>query len=105
MKKSLKLVLQTLEEHKPYAKFSKFDFSQDKIQYLGHIISKEGIFVDPDRIKAIIDWPVPKDITGIRSLMGIMNYYHRFIEGFSIIAYPMNSLQKKETKFVFSNKC
>ena len=104
-KEHLKLVLQTLREHKLYAKFSKCEFFQDKIQYLGHVITKEGISVDPDKIKAINDWPVPKDITGIRSFMGIMGYYRRFIEGFSRISYPITSLQKKGTKFIWSNKC
>ena len=52
--------------------------------------------MDPDKIKEINDWPIPKDVTRIRSFMGIMGYYHRFIEGFSRIAYPITSLQKKE---------
>ena len=97
--------MQTLREYKIYAKFSKCEFFQDKIQYLGHVITKKGISVDPDKIKAINDWPVPKDVTGIRSFMGITGYYRRFIEGFSKIAYPITSLQKKGTKFIWSNKC
>ena len=56
------------------AKFSKCDFYNDKIQYLGHVISEEGISVDPDKIKSIIDWPVPKDVTDVQSLMGITGY-------------------------------
>ena len=92
--------MQTLREHKLYAKFSKCEFFQDKIQYLGHVITKKGISVDPDKIKAINDWPVPKDVTGIRSFMGITGYYRRFIEGFSKISYPITSLQKKGTKFI-----
>ena len=95
-KEHLKLVLQTLREHKLYAKFSKCEFFQDKVQYLGHVITKEGISMDLDKIRAINDWPIPKDVTGIRSFMGITGYYRRFIEGFSRIAYPITSLQKKE---------
>ena len=49
----------------------------------------------PKKLKAIEDWPVPKDVTDVRSLMGITGYYRRFIEGFSIIAIPITSLQKK----------
>ena len=55
--------------------------------------------MDPDKIKAINDWPVPKDVTGIQSFMGITGYYRRFIEGFSRIAYPITSLQKKLIPF------
>ena len=64
-KEHLKFVLQTLREHKLYAKFSKCEIFQDKIQYLGHVISKEGISVYPDKIKAINEWSVPKDVAGI----------------------------------------
>jgi hypothetical protein len=101
----LRIVLQILREHKLYAKLSKCEFYKDQIQYLGHIISKEGIVVDPDKIKAIMNWPEPKDVSDIRSFMGITGYYRKFIEGFSKIAYPITSLQKKGTKFIWSEKC
>ena len=55
-------------------------------------MTKEGISVDPEKIRAIEDWPVPKDITNVRSFMGITGYYRRFIEGFSKIANPITSL-------------
>ena len=58
-------------------------------------MTKEGISIDPKKIKAIEDWPVPKDVTDVRSFMGITGYYRRFIEGFSRIGNPINSLQKK----------
>jgi hypothetical protein len=101
----LRIVLQTLRKHKLYAKFDKCDFYQKRIQYLGHVISEEGIAVDPEKIRAIMEWPIPKDVADIQSFMGITGYYHRFIEGFSKIAYPITSLQKKGTKFIWSQKC
>jgi hypothetical protein len=61
----LKIVLQTLREHKLYAKFDKCDFYQRKIQYLGHVISEDGIAVDPEKIKEIMEWPIPKDVADI----------------------------------------
>jgi hypothetical protein len=67
----LKIVLQTLREHKLYAKFYKCDFYQRKIQYLGHVISEDCIVVDCEKIKAIMEWPIPKDVADIRSFMGI----------------------------------
>ena len=91
--------MQELREHQLFAKFSKCDFFKDKIQYLGHVVTKEGISVDPENIKAIEDWPVPKDVTDVRSSMGITGYYWRFIEGFSRITNPITSLQKKGKKF------
>ena len=59
-KEHLKNVLQELREHQIFVKFSKCDFFKDKIQYLGHVVTKEGISVDPKKIKEIEDWPVPK---------------------------------------------
>ena len=64
-KEHLKIVLQELREHQLFAKFSKCDFFKDKIQYLGHVVTKEGILVDPKKIKAIEYWPVPKDVTDV----------------------------------------
>jgi hypothetical protein len=101
----LRIVLQTLRKHKLYANFDKCAFYQKEIQYLGHVISAEGIVVDPEKMKAIMEWPVPKDVVDIWSFMGITGYYRRFIEGFSKIAYPITSLQKKGTRFNWSEKC
>jgi hypothetical protein len=67
----LRIVLQTLRKHKLYAKFDKCDFYQKEIQYLGHVISVEGIVIDPEKIKAILEWLVPKDVEDIWSFMGI----------------------------------
>ena len=64
-KEHLKIVLQELREHQLFAKFSKCDFFKDKIQYLGHVVTKEGISINPEKIKAIEDWPVPKDVTNV----------------------------------------
>ena len=61
-------------------------------------MTKEGISVDLEKIRAIEDWPVPKDVTDVRSFMGITGYYWRFSEGFSRIMNPITSLQKKGKK-------
>jgi hypothetical protein len=93
-----------LRKHKLYANFDKCDFYHKEIQYLGHIISAEGIVVDLEKTKSIREWPVPKDVADIWSFMGITGYYFWFIEEFSKIAYPITSLQKKGTKFNWSEK-
>ena len=60
-----------LREHQFYAKLSKCDLYRDRIQYLGHIISEEGICVDPEKIEAIMNWPTPRNVTDVRSFMGL----------------------------------
>jgi hypothetical protein len=101
----LRLVLQVLREHQLYAKLSKCFFYQKQIHYLGHIISEQGIAVDPENIKAIRGWPTPRNVSDVRSFMGLYGYYKRFKVGFSKISHPITSLQKKGTKFEWTLKC
>jgi hypothetical protein len=84
---------------------SKCYFYQNKIHYLGHIISEQGIAVDPKKIEAIRGWKTPRNVSDIRSFMGLAGYYRRFIVGFSKIAHPITSLHKKGTKFEWTLKC
>ena len=93
------MVLQVLQEHQLYAKLSKCSLYQEQIHYLGHIISKDGIAIDTEKIEAIREWSVPKNVTEVRSFMGIAGYYISFIVGFSRIAHPITSLQRKEKIF------
>lgn len=81
-----RMVLQLLKEHKLYAKLSKCEFCQEHVHYLGHVISIEGIFVDPQKNKAIMEWLAPRNICEIRSFMGLAGYYRQDVKGFSIIA-------------------
>jgi hypothetical protein len=76
----LRLVLQCLRENKLYCKLSKFSFYQSKIHYLGHVISNEGIVVDPTKVEAIMEWPVLTNVPKVRSFMGLAGYY-RWIDG------------------------
>jgi hypothetical protein len=78
----LRMVLQVLREHRLCSKLSKCSFYQKKIHYLGHIISKEGIAVDLEKIEFIRGWSSPKNVTEFRSFMGLVGYYRIFIEGF-----------------------
>lgn len=75
------------------------------MQYLGHVISVEGISVDPAKIEVIVDWPTPQNVLEVRSFMGLAGYYRKYVEGFSRIAAPITSLQKKEKRFEWTEKC
>ncbi|GKA69958.1 putative reverse transcriptase domain-containing protein [Tanacetum coccineum] len=95
----LRLILELLKKEELYAKFSKCDFWLSKVQFLGHVIDSEGIYIDPAKIKSIKDWESPKTPTEIRQFLGLAGYYRRFIKGFSKIAKPMTKLTQKSVKF------
>ena len=82
----LRTILQTLKEHQSYAKFSKCEFWLEKVTFLGHIISKNGLEVDPEKVEAVQNWNRPGTITKIRSFLGLAEYYRKFIQNFSRIA-------------------
>ena len=101
----LKIVLQTLREKKLYAKLSKCDFWLKEVSFLGHIVSAEGIRVDPAKIEVVVNWKQPRSVTEVRSFLGLAGYYRRFVKGFSIIASPLNQLLRKGVKFEWTDKC
>ncbi|WVZ84540.1 hypothetical protein U9M48_031566 [Paspalum notatum var. saurae] len=95
----LRLVLQRLRERKLYAKFSKCEFWIDEVRFLGHVVSKGGIAVDPSKVSTVMNWKVPKIAKEVRGFLGLAGYYRRFIENFSRIAKPITSLLEKDTEF------
>jgi hypothetical protein len=90
--KHLCLVLQCLREHKLYGNLSKCSFYQSKIHYLGHVISDEGIIVDPTKVEAIMEWLALTNVPKVCSFMGLAGYYRRFVEGFLKIENPIMKL-------------
>ncbi|WVZ69904.1 LOW QUALITY PROTEIN: hypothetical protein U9M48_018619 [Paspalum notatum var. saurae] len=86
-------------DHKLYAKLSKCEFWLDQVPFLGHIVSKGGIMVDPSKISSVMDWKVPEVVKEVRGFLGLAGYYRRFIENFSRIAKPMTSLLEKGVPF------
>ncbi|KAG7583636.1 Ribonuclease H-like superfamily [Arabidopsis suecica] len=101
----IRTVLERLREQKLFAKLSKCSFWQRSIRFLGHIISDQGVSVDPEKIRSIKEWPRPKNATEIRSFLGLAGYYRRFVKGFASMAQPMTRLTGKDTKFQWSEEC
>ena len=88
----LRVVLLRLKEHKLYAKFSKCEFWLKKVPFLGHVLSEDGISVDPSKVQEVMDWKAPTSVHEVRSFLGLARYYHRFILDFSKISKPMMRL-------------
>ena len=88
-----------------YAKLSKCEFWLNEVSFLGHIVLKEGIRVDPKKIKVVVEWKPPRNVTEVRSFLGLAGYYRRFVKGFSITATPMTRLLHKNVKYEWSEKC
>ena len=77
----------------------------DKVVFLGHVISVEGVYVDPNKIAAIVNWEPPKTVTKVRSFLGLVGYYRRFVQDFSIIVSPLTKLLRKNVKFDWTPEC
>ncbi|KAI5324710.1 hypothetical protein L3X38_033783 [Prunus dulcis] len=78
--KHLELVMKTLRRKKLFAKFSKCQFWLDRVNFLGHVISADGVYVDPQKVEAVVNWPQPTSVTEVRSFLGLAGYYRRFVE-------------------------
>ena len=101
----LETILQILEREGLYAKLKKCDFNKPELLYLGHIIGRDGIKVDPAKISCIADWPVPANVHDLRSFLGLANYFRRFVKAYSIMAAPMTKLTGKNAKWEWTEEC
>ncbi|GKB97960.1 putative reverse transcriptase domain-containing protein, partial [Tanacetum coccineum] len=97
--KHLKIILEMLKKERLYAKFSKCDFWLYSVQFLGHVIDRSGVHVDPAKIEAIKSWAAPTTPTEVRQFHGLTGYYRRFIEGFNLISKPLTKLTQKNKKY------
>ncbi|KAA0048090.1 hypothetical protein E6C27_scaffold385G001650 [Cucumis melo var. makuwa] len=101
----LRMVLETLRANKLYAKFSKCEFWFKQVSFLGHVVSKAGVSVDPTKIEAVTSWSRPSTVSEVHSFLGFAGYFRRFMENFSRIATPLTQLTRKGAPFVWSKAC
>lgn len=101
--KLLTQVFQILMENQLYIKQSKCFFAQTKLEYLGHVISAEGVATDPSKIHAIQAWPPPTTAKQLRAFLGLAGYYRKFIANYGTISRPLTELLKKNVQFVWSS--
>jgi hypothetical protein len=96
----LKITLEVLRDHQLFAKKSKCRFGCFEIDYLGHLISAEGVKVDGKKLSAMVEWPKPKSLKALRGFLGLIGYYRKFIKGYGAIAAPLTDLLKKKMHFL-----
>ena len=101
----LRLVLQILREKQLFAKLSKCDFWHKEVPFLCHIVSAEGIRVDLAKIEVVVSWKPPRNVTEVKSFLGLTGYYRRFVKEFSVIASSLTKLLWKGVKFEWDDKC
>ncbi|TQD87016.1 hypothetical protein C1H46_027399 [Malus baccata] len=93
--------LELLQQHQLFVKKQKCYFGQHQVEYLGHIVSCEGVFVDPAKIQAILEWPAPKNVNELRGFFGLTGYYRKFVPGYGKICQPLYKLTGSE-RFMWS---
>ena len=98
----VKVVLRKLRENRLWAKLEKCEFFTRSVEFLGYIISPSGIAMDPNKVKAVVDWPVPKTVRDVRAFLGFANFYRKFIHGYSRIVAPLVKLTKQTTPWEWS---
>ena len=101
----LRVVLETLRKEHLYAKMSKCEFWLKEVSFLGHIVSEEGIRVDPRKIEVILQSKPLRSIMEVCSFLGLAGYYRRFVKGFSMTTTPITRLLPKNVRFEWSEKC
>lgn len=98
----LRQVLTLLRRDQWKVKRSKCEFAQQQLAYLGHVVSAQGVATDPEKIQAVADWPMPKDVKDVGRFLGLAGYYLHFVRHFGILARPLLNLLKKGIPFVWT---
>lgn len=96
----LREVFERLRQHQLLLQPDKCNFLMEEIKFLGHIVSGSGVRMDPDKVRAVTNYPTPKSSKQVKSFLGLVGYYRKFISHFAEIAKPLNNLQKKNVPFI-----
>ena len=97
----VRMVLETLQHHKLYAKASTCHFGRSSVGFLGHVISERGVPVDPRKVATIAEWATPLSCTDVRRFVGLANYYNKFVSRFSALAAPLTALCSPRSRFTW----
>src|SRR5215475_16147914 len=101
----LKKIFQCLQEANLMVKFRKCKFCVPNIEFLGHVVGRDGLQADPKKIEKMKNLPSPTNLTELRAALGLLSYYRKFVKHFSKIAKPMTELLKGDKKFMWTERC
>ncbi|KAK9100739.1 hypothetical protein Scep_024169 [Stephania cephalantha] len=101
----LRKVLTTLRANHLYVKKEKCEFAAQTISFLSHVVGQGQLQMDPEKVRAIMEWPNPTKVTELRSFLGLANYYRRFVEGYSRRVAPLTDLLKKDRAWAWTDRC
>ncbi|GJP48243.1 hypothetical protein CLOM_g7544 [Closterium sp. NIES-68] len=100
----LRRVFEILRRERFYVKLSKSEFALEKVQFLGHLVSAQGVHVDPKKIEAVRTWKTPENVKELQQFLGFANYYNRFVPQYAKLAAPLTNLLKKNTPYKWETK-
>lgn len=98
-------VLEILKKNRLFAKLSKCTFARSSVNFLGHVVSNQGIHVDPKKVRAVKEWPIPTNVTEVKSFLGLATYFRKFLSNFASMAHPLHQLCKKDAPYNWSPTC
>ncbi len=101
----LRLVLERIKDAGLKLKLSKCAFVRQEVEYLGHVLTPEGLKTNPKLVESVADFPTPRDLKELRQFLGLCSYYRRFINRFSTIEQPLHQLTRKDIAFTWSEEC
>lgn len=93
---TISVVFEQLLQLQLFAKASKCSFGQQKIDYLGHVVSAGGVEMDPSKVQTVTDWPTPMSVSQLRGFLGLSGYYRKFVRGYASVASPLTDLLAKD---------
>ena len=97
-------VIRRLEENNLYVKLEKYKWKVREVEFLEVVIGPEGIKMEKEKVKGVLEWPIPKCVKDVQKFLGLANYYRQFIEGFTSIARPLYDMVKKNKKWEWTEK-
>jgi len=104
-KRHIREILELMREHKLFANIRKCIFGAPEIPVLGCLVGKNGVRPDPEKIRAIAEWPVPRSVKDLRKFLDLVNYLHKYSKNSAHLIHPLSQLLRKDVIWKWSDEC